>query len=200
MHFLDYLGAGDLDVNAIDGVAKSQTRLSDWLNWTELNWGSNQICCCCSVTELCLILCDPIDCSTPGFPVLQYLPEFAGSHAHWVNIDSDAIYPYHPLLPLHLLPSVFPSIRIFWNESAFHIKWTKYWRFSFSISLSNEYSRIICFRIDWFDLLVVQGTLENLLQNRSSKASILWCSAFFMVQLSHLYLTTGKIIVLTIQT
>ena len=88
MHFLVYHDVRDLDVNAIDGVAKSRALLSDW---TELNWGSNQICCFCSVTELCPILCDPIDCSTPGFPVLQYLPEFAGTHAHWDNIDSDAI-------------------------------------------------------------------------------------------------------------
>ena len=101
---------------------------------------------------------------------------------------------YHPLL---LLPSIFPSIRIFSNESALHIRWPKYW--SFTINPSNEYSGLISFRIDWFDLLAVQGTLKSLLQHHSSKASILWRSAFFMVQFSHLYLT-AKTIALTRQT
>ena len=101
---------------------------------------------------------------------------------------------------LLLLPSIFPSIRVFSNESAPHIRWPKYWNFSLSISLSNEYSRLISFRIDWFDLLVVQGTLKSLLQHHNSKASVLWCSAFFMVQLSHPYMNTGKTIGLTIQT
>ena len=96
--------------------------------------------------------------------------------------------------------SIFPSIRVFSNESVFCIRWPKYWSFSFSISPSNEYSRLISFRIDWFDLLVVQGTLKSILQHHSSKASILWCSAFFMVQLSHPYMTIGKTIVLTRQT
>ena len=99
---------------------------------------------------------------------------------------------------LLLLPSLFPSIRVFANESALCIRWPKYWSFSFSISPSNEYSGLISFRIDWFDLLAVQGTLKSLLQYHSLKASILWCSAFFMVQLSHLYMTTGKTIALTI--
>ena len=103
----------------------------------------------------------------------------------------------HPLL---LLPSIFPGIRIFSNESAICIRWPKYWSFSFSISPSNEYSRLISFRIDWFDLLAVHGTLKSLLQHHSSKASILWCSAFFMVQLSHLYMTPGKTIDSTIST
>ena len=101
---------------------------------------------------------------------------------------------------LLLLPSIFPSIRVFSNESAPHIRWPKYWNFSLSISLSNEYSRLISFRIDWFDLLVVQGTLKSLLQHHNSKASVLWRSAFFMVQLSHPYMNTGKTIGLTIQT
>ena len=92
----------------------------------------------------------------------------------------------HPLL---LLPSIFPSIRVFSNELALHIRWPNYWNFSFSISPSNEYSGLISFRIDWFDILAVQGTLKSLLQHHSSKASILRCSAFFMVQLSHLYMT-----------
>ena len=100
----------------------------------------------------------------------------------------------HPLL---LLPSIFPSIRVFSNESALHIRWPKYWSFSFSISPSNEYSGLIFFRMDRLDLLAVQGTLKNLLQHHSSTASILWCSAFFIVQFSHPYMTTGKTITST---
>ena len=103
----------------------------------------------------------------------------------------------HPLL---LLPSIFPSIRVFSSESALHIRWPKYWSFSFNISPSNEYSELISFRMDWLDLLQVQGTLKSLLQHHSSKASILWHSAFFIVQLSHPYMTTGKIIALTRRT
>ena len=103
----------------------------------------------------------------------------------------------HPLL---LLPSVFPSIRVFSNELALRIRWAKYWSFSFSISPSNEYSGLISFRMDWLDLLAVQGTLQSLLQHHSSKATFLQCSAFFMVHLSHLCMTTGKTIALTIQT
>ena len=106
----------------------------------------------------------------------------------------------HPLSPPLLLPSVFPSIRVFSNESALCIRWPKYWSFSFSISCSNEYSGLISFRIDWLDLLAVEGTLKNFLQHHSSKASILWCSAFFTVQLSHPYMTTGKTIALTRRT
>ena len=100
--------------------------------------------------------------------------------------------------PLLILPSIFPSIRVFSNESTLHIRWPKYWSFSFRISPSNEYSRLISFRIDWLDLLAVQGTLKSLLQHHSSKTSILWCSAFFTVQLSHPYMSTGKIIALTL--
>ena len=99
--------------------------------------------------------------------------------------------------PLLLLPSIFPSIRVFSNESALCIRWPKYWSFRFSISPSNEYSGLISFRMDWLDLLVVQGTLKSLLQHHSSKASVLWCAAFFIVQFSHPYLTTGKTIPLT---
>ena len=102
----------------------------------------------------------------------------------------------HPLL---LLPSIFPSIRVFSNKSALRIRWPKYWSFSISISPSNEYSGLVSFRMDWFDLLAVQWTLKSLLQHHSSKASILQCSAFFMVQLSHPYMTTGKTRALTIQ-
>ena len=102
--------------------------------------------------------------------------------------------------PLVLPPSIFPSIRVFSNESVLHIKWPKYWSFSFNISLSNKHSGLISFRMDWLDLLVVQGTLKSLLQHHSSKASILWCSAFFIAQLSHPFMTTGKTIALTRQT
>ena len=100
--------------------------------------------------------------------------------------------------PLLLPPSIFPSIRVFSSESVLHIRWPKYWSFSFRISPSNEYSGVISFRMDWFDLLAVQGTLKSLLQHHSSKVSILWPSAFFTVQLSHPYMTTGKTIALTI--
>ena len=99
--------------------------------------------------------------------------------------------------PLFLLPSIFPSIRLFSNESALGIRWSKYWSFSLSISPSNEHSGLISFRMDWLDLLAVQGTLKSLLQHHSSKASILWCSAFFIVQVSHPYMTAGKTIALT---
>ena len=111
------------------------------------------------------------------------------------------IPPNHLILcqPLLLLPSIFPSIRIFSSESSLHIKWPKYWSFSFSISSSNEYRGLISFRVDYFDILAVQGTLKSLLQH-NSKTSILWHSAFFMVQLSHLYMTTGKTIALTLWT
>ena len=115
--------------------------------------------------------------------------EFAQTHVHRVG---EAIQPSHPLSTLLHLPSIFPSIRVFSNESAFCISWPKCWSFSFSISPSNEYSELICFRMDWLDLLVVQGTLKSLLQHHSSKASVLWHSAFFIVQLSHQYVTTQK--------
>ena len=204
-----------------------------------------------SVAQLCLTLCDPMNCSTPGLPVHHRLPESTQTHVHWV---SDAIQPSHPLLspsppslnlsqhqfssvqllsrvrlfatpwttarqaslsmtnslsppkpmsiesvmpsnhlilsrPLLLLPSIFPSIRVFSNESALHIRWPKYWSFSFN-SPSNEYPGLISFRMDWLDLLSLQGTLKSLLQHHSSKASILRRSAFFTVQLSHPYMTT----------
>ena len=112
----------------------------------------------------------------------------------------ESVMPSNRLLlccPLLLLPSIFPSIRVFSNESVLHIRWPKYWSFSFSISPSNKYSGLISLRIDWFDLLAVQRTLRSLFQHHSSKASILWLSAFFMVQLSHSYMTSGKIIALT---
>ena len=123
-----------------------------------------------SVTRSCPTLCHPMDCSMPGLPVHRQFPEFTQTHVHWV---SDAIQPSHPLLPLLLQSSIFPSIRVFSNESVPRIWWPKYWSFSFSISTSNEYSRLISFRMDWLDLLIVQGTLKTLLQHHSSKASIL---------------------------
>ena len=135
-----------------------------------------------------------MDCSTPGFPVHHQLPELTQTHVHWVG---DAIQPFHPLSTLLLPPSIFHSIRVFSNESVLCIWWPKYWSFSFSISPSNEYSGLIYFRMDWLDLLAVQGTLKSLLQHYSTKALILQCSAFFMVQLSYPYMTTGKTIALT---
>ena len=134
-----------------------------------------------------------MDCSTPGLPVHHQLPEFTQTHVCRV---SDAIQPSHPRRPL-LLPSIFPNIRVLANESTLCIRWPKYWSFSFSVSPSSVYSRLISFRIGWFNLLAVQGTLKILLQHHSSKASILQCSAFFMVQLSHPYRTTEKTIALT---
>ena len=132
-----------------------------------------------------------MDCSIPGCPVLQHLMELAQTHVHWV---SEAIQPSHSL------SSPSPAFSLsqpyeFSNELVLRIRWAKYW--SFSLSPSNEYSGLISFRIDWFDLLGVQGMLKNLLQHHSSKASIIRCSAFFIVQLSHPYMTTGKTIVLT---
>ena len=142
-------------------------------------------------------LCDPVDGSTPGLPVLHCLPEFAQTHAHRVG---DAIQPSHPLSSPLLLPPILPSIRVCSNESVLCIRWPKYWSFSVSISPSNEYSGLISFRMDWLDLLAVQGTLKSLLQHHSSKASIIQHSAFLMVQLSHPYMTTEKTTALTRQT
>ena len=142
-----------------------------------------------SVTQSCLTHCDPMDCSMSGFPINHQLLELTQSHVHQVG---DAIQPAHPLLSLLLLSSIFPSIRVFSNESVLCIRWPKYWSFSFSICASNEYSGLISFRIDWFGLLAVQGNLKSLLQHHGSKAPILWRSAFFIVQLSHPYMTTGK--------
>jgi len=162
-----------------------------------------------------------MDCSIPVLPVHHQLPEFTKTHIHWVG---DAIQPSHPPLsspspptfnllklisiesvmpsnhlillchPLLLPPSILPSTRGFSNESTLHIRWPKYWSFSFSISPSNEYSGLISFSMDWSNILAVQGTLKGLLQHHSSKASILWSSAFFIVQLSHPYMTTGETI------
>ena len=131
--------------------------------------------------------------STPGLPVHHQLPEFTQTHVHWV---SDDIQPSHPLLSPS--PSAFNHCQhqgLF--KRVFHIRWPKYWSLSFNISPSNEHSGLVSFRMDWLDLLEVQGTLKSLLQHHSSKASILWHSAFFIVQLSHLYITTVKTVALT---
>ena len=130
--------------------------------------------------------------STPGLPVHHQLPEFTQLMSIESVMPSNHLILCHPLL----LPSVFPSIRVFSNESALCIRWPKYWSFSFNISPSNEHSGLISFRMDWLDLLAVQRTLKSLLQHHSSKASILQCSAFFIVELSHPHMTTGKTIAL----
>ena len=128
-------------------------------------------------------------CNMPGLPVHRQLAEFTQTHVHWVSDASNHLILSCPLL---LPPSIFPSIRVFSNESVLCIRWPKYWSFTFSISPSNEYSGLISFRMDWLDLLAVQGTLKSLFQHHSTKASILQCSAFFIVQLSHPYMTTEK--------
>ena len=155
--------------------------------------------CCCSVLQSCLTLCSPINCST------QASLSFTISWSLLKLMSIESVVPSnHPILchPLLLLPAVFPRIRVLSNESALLIRWPKYWSFSLSISPSNEYSGLISFRMDCLDLLAVQGTLKRLLQFHSSKASmsVLQCSASLMVQLSHLYMTAGKTIVLTIWT
>ena len=147
--------------------------------------------CCCSVPKSHLTLCHPKDCSTTGSSVLHFFLEFAQIHVHWV---SDAIWPSHSLLPSSLLPSIFPSIRFFSNEFALWIRWPKYRSFSFSRSPSNEYSDLISFRMDWFDLLSVQEILKSFF------STTIWEHQFFSAQpslwpkLSHLYMTTGKTI------
>ena len=149
---------------------------------------------CCSVTKLYLTLCNPMDCSTLGSPVLHHLPGFAQIHVHWIG---DAIQTSHPLSS----PSP-PALNVSQHQGLF--QWVgsspqvpKYW--SFSISTASKYSGLISFRIDWFDLLAHQGTLKSLPQQHSLKASILWCSAFFTVQLSHPYMTTGETIAARVQ-
>ena len=144
-----------------------------------------------------------MDCITPGLPVHHQLPELTQTHVHRVG---DAIQPSHPLSspspPRFNLsqPQALFILGLFSDEAVLHIRWPKYWSFSFNISSSNGRSGLISFRMDWLDLLAVQGTLKSLLQHHSSKASILWCSAFFIFQLSHPYMTTGKTIVLTRRT
>ena len=153
------------------------------------------LCCCwSSVTKSCPVLCDPMNCAhqaSLSFTISQSLLKFMSNES---VMPSNYIILCHPLL---LLPSIFPSIRVFSHESALCIKWPKYWSFSFNISPSNEHPGLISFRMDWLDLLAVQGALKSLLQHHSSKASILRRSDFFTVQLSHPYMTTGKTIALT---
>ena len=148
-----------------------EKHMTHWPNATSVN----------SVAQSCQTLCDPMDCNTPDFPIHYQLLQLTQAHIHSV---SNAIQPSHPLsFPL---PPAFNTC---------HIRWPKYWSFSVSISPSNKYSGLITFRIDWLDLLAVQGTLKSILQHHSSKVSILWHSGFFIVQLSHPYMTTGKTIV-----
>ena len=147
-----------------------------------------------SVAQLRPTLCDPMNRSTPGIPVHQQLPEFTQTHAIESVMPSSHFILCRPLL---LLPRIPHSIRVFSNESTLHMRWPKYWSFSLSISPSKEHSGLISFKMDWLDLLAVQGTLKSLLQHHKSKASILRRSGFFTVQLSHLYMTTGKTIALT---
>ena len=152
-----------------------------------------------------------MDCSMPSFPVHHHLSEIAQTHVYTVSDtiqlshplsspSSDAIQPSHPLSSPSSAFNLSQHQRVFSNESVLHIRWPQCWSLSFSISHSNEYSGLISCRMDWLDLLAVQGTLKSLLQHHSSKASIFWCSAFFIVQLSHTYMTTGKTIALTRRT
>ena len=167
-----------------NGILLSYLKGHIWVSFNEVNeprayyteWSKSEreSCFYCSAIQLCLTLGNPMDFSTLGFPILHHLPEFAQTHVHWVD---------DPLSTLLLLPSIFPSIRDFSNESALPIRWPKYWSFSFSISPSNEYSGFISFWIDWFNLFVVKGTLKNFLQHHSLE-TILWHSAF-IAQLSH---------------
>ena len=153
-----------------------------------------------SVAQSCLTLWGPMDYSTPGLPVHHQLLEPTQTHVYHVYesvmLSNHLIFCHPFLLPL----SIFPSLRVFSNESVLRMRWPKYWSFSFSISPSNEYLGLISFRMDWLDLLAVQGTLKSLIQHHSLKASIIWCSAFFIVQLSYPYMTTGKTTALTRRT
>ena len=150
-----------------------------------------------SVAQLCLTLCNPMNCSTPGLPVHHQLPDFTQNQSIESVMPSSHLILCRPLLLLLPTP---PSIRVFSNESTLHMRWPTYWSFNFNISTSNEHPGVISFRMEWLDLLAVQGTLKSLLQHHSSKASILRRSAFFTVQLSHPHMSTGKTIALTRQT
>ena len=164
---------------------------------------------CCSIPLLSLLFSVQFSCSvmsdsaTPWTAAHQASLSITNSQSLLKLMTIELVMSSNHLIlchPLLLLPSIFPDIRVFANESALHIRWPKYWSFSFSISPPNEYSGLISFRIDWLDLLAVQGALKSLLQHHSSKASILWHSSFFIVQLSHPYMTTGKTIALTRRT
>ena len=148
---------------------------------------------CRSVIQLCPTLCNPVDCSMPGLPVLHYLPKLAQNHVHWIG---GAIQPSHPLSSLSPPAFSHSQHQVFSNELALHMRGPEYWHFCISISSSSEYSGLISFKIDWFDLLAVQETLKSLIQHHSWKHQILRHTAFFMVQLSHPYITTRKTIAL----
>ena len=189
---------GILQVRILEWVAISSSKGSSWpRNQTHVSYVSCIGFSFSSVTQSYSTLCNPMYCSTPGLPVHHQLPELTQTHVHWVG---DTIHHLILCCPLLLPPSIFPSIRVSSNESVLLIRWPKFWSFSFSISPSNEYSGLISFRMDLLDLFAVQGTLKSLLQHHSSKAPILWHSAFFIVQLSHPYMITGKTIALTRQT
>ena len=170
----------------VHGVAKNGTRLSDF----HFHRGVYEACCL--VAKICSTLCDSVDCSMPCFHVLRH----SWSRLKLMSIEavmpSSHLILCRPLLP----PSIFPSIRVFPSESSLLIRWPKYW--SFSISTFSEYSKLISFRIDWFDLFTVQGTFKSLLQHHNPKTKILRHSVFFMVQFSHPYMITGKTIALSI--
>ena len=187
---------------AVHGVAKSQTRLSDWteLNWTEATWLGKKM-----PLELFVLIqfsrTVVSDSLRPHGMQHARLPYPSPTPRAYSNSPIQSVMSSNHLIlccPLLFPSSIFLSIRVFSNESVLCIRWPKYWSFSFSISPSNEYSGLLSFRMDWFDLLAVQGILKSLLQHHSSKASVLQCSAFFMVQLSHPYMTTGKTIGLTL--
>ena len=153
-----------------DFVKRSILSICNLLKSDFPNYLSDLFCCRCSVAMSCLTVCNPTDCTAQGSPVLHCLPELAQTHVHWVVMPSSHLILCRPLL---LLPPVFPSIRVFSNESALRIRWPKCWSFSFSISPSNEHPGLISLRMDWLDLLAVQGTLKSLLQHHNSKAAIL---------------------------
>ena len=184
---------GEACCAAVHGIAKSQTGLGNWTTIVDLQCIASYLDICL-VTQSCLTLCNPMDCSNQA----AVLPLSPGVCSDLCPLSQW----YHPTISssrLLLLPSIFPSIGVCSYESALCIRWPKYWSFSFSISSSKAYLGLISFKIDWFDL-AFQGTLKSLLQQHSSKASILQCSAFFMVQLSHLYMSTGKSIALIVWT
>ena len=165
--------------------------------WDRIRWQRPRSDQFSSVAQSCPTLCNPVDCSTPGLLVHHQLPELPKLISNELVIPSNHLILRPPLL---LLPSIFPSIRVFSSESALRIRWPKYWSFSFNISPSNEHPGLISFRMDLLDFLAVQGTLKSLLQYHNSKASVLRHSGFFIVQLLHPYMTTGKTIALTRQT
>ena len=155
-------------------MLKLKHQLVEWLSSVQFS----------SVAQSCPTLCDPMNRSTPGLPVHHQLPEFTQTHVHRVH---DAIQPSHPLSPRLLLLPIPPSIRVFSSELALHMRWPKYWSFSFSISPSNEHPGLVSFRMDWMDLLAVQGTLKSLLQHHSSKESILLLSFLHSPALTSIY-------------